>query len=65
MTATPAIVTADGDEPFSSMVTQLGGAKNRPAGHPTQTAAEKRQISRHDVAGNRESNSSGKKGETE
>ena len=60
MTATPAVVTADGDEPFSSMVTHLGGAKDRP-GHLAQAAAEKR----HDVAGNRESNSSGEsEGET-
>ena len=70
VTATPAIVTAEADEPFSSMVTQLGGARSRqllgggsqpPAQATAATEAEnsRQQTSRRrDQVGNRESNSS-------
>ena len=74
VTATPAIVTAEADEPFSSMVTQLGGARSRQllgggsqppaqvvaaAAAATEAENSRQQTSRRrDQVGNRESNSS-------
>ena len=71
VTATPAIVLAEpAEEPFSSMVTQLGGAKGRqlqPALQPATGMEGDMNVQatslRRDQVGTRESNSSSGKEE--